>query len=170
MSDQQFVEAVRLARHGEQVEAKRLFVQILDQHPDHEQSWLWLGRILPDLAQRRYCLDRVLKINPENQQARDALGVLSVIEELTDIGTEQPVRHVATPATQRVRRIGDFLVDLGYVTREAVERVAIRQRLLREQGKEFSLGNLLLDASLITHEQLYAAVRGQEQEYQACFT
>jgi hypothetical protein len=182
MIEQQLAEAARLSRQGQDAEARRLLVQILEIEPNNEQAWLWLGRILPDLAQRRYCLERVLKLSPENAQAHEALEVLSVLEALsTDENPErQPVRPADTPTgalsaetlsrTASVRRIGDYLVELGYVRREVVERIATRQQALRQQGKEFSLGNLLLDASLISHEQLYAAVREQEMAYQACFT
>lgn len=182
MMEQQLAEAVRLSRQGQDAEARRLLVQILERQPNNEQAWLWLGRILPDLAQRRYCLERVLKLNPENAQAHEALEVLSVLEALrTDEKLEQPAeRPVGAPdgalspetvgRAASVRRIGDYLVELGYVRREVVERIATRQQALRQQGKEFSIGNLLLDASLISHEQLYAAVREQEMAYQACFT
>ena len=182
MMEQQLAEAVRLSRQGQNAEARRLLVQILEREPNNEKAWLWLGRILPDLAQRRYCLERVLKLDPDNVHAHEALEVLSVLEALN---TEEkpdrvPVRPSGAPTgalspetlsrTASVRRIGDYLVELGYVRREVVERIATRQQSLRQQGKEFSLGNLLLDASLISHEQLYAAVREQEMAYQACFT
>lgn len=182
MSEQQLAEAVRLSRHGHNVEARRVLVRILERQPDNEQAWLWLGRILPDLAQRRYCLQRVLKLNTESVQAREALEVLSVLEALsTDAQPDQaPIRPTGAPTgalspetlsrAASVRRIGDYLVELGYVRRELVERIATRQQVLRQQGKEFSLGNLLLDASLVSHEQLYAAVREQEKAYQECFT
>lgn len=185
MSEQQLAEAVRLSRQGQDAEARRLLVQILERQPSNEQAWLWLGRILPDIAQRRYCLERVLKLNPESSQAHEALEVLSVLEALsTDEKPERPPERPLAGATgatgalspdtlsraASVRRIGDYLVELGYVRREVVERIAARQQALRQQGKEFSLGNLLLDASLISHEQLYTAVREQEIAYQACFT
>ena len=168
MSDELLAEAIQLARRGNNDEARRLFVQILEARPNEESPWLWLGRILPTIEQRRYCLERVLKINPTNIEARNAIEVLGFLEALQPITASDGNGQRATSNAQ-VRRIGDYLVELGYVRREDVEGVATRQEALRAQGKEFSIGNLLLDYRLVTHEQLYAAVREQEQAYQACF-
>ena len=159
MSDQQISEAIQLARQGELNAARRIFVELLEQQPQHELAWLWLGRILPDKGQRHYCLERVLKINPRNQEAREALRVLNLNSE-----PHKPQAHAAKGL--QGRRLGDYLVDMGYVPREAVERVAAQQARLREQGKETTIGNILLEWHLITHEQLYVAVReqGEAQE------
>lgn len=41
-----------------------------------ELDWLWLYMQLTDLAQRRYCLERVLAINPSSAVARRELELL----------------------------------------------------------------------------------------------
>ncbi len=169
MNDDRLDEAITLARRGHYEDARRLFVQVLESQPNSEFAWLWLGRILPTVEQRRYCLERVLKINPTNNQARNALDVLGFLEALQPVSSNEVGQTQQASTATEVRRIGDYLVELGYVRREDVEGVATRQAALRAQGKEFTIGNLLLDYRYVTHEQLYAAVREQERAYQACF-
>ena len=42
-------------------------------NPRHEVAWLWLSGVVLGHEERRYCLERVLEINPEHTAARRAL-------------------------------------------------------------------------------------------------
>ena len=41
-----------------------------------EEGWLWLGRSLSDNEQRKYCYDKVLRLNPEHVEAQNELDRL----------------------------------------------------------------------------------------------
>lgn len=47
-----------------------LFVQALRDDSNQEMDWLWLYTQVSRTAERRYCLDRALAINPDSEMAR----------------------------------------------------------------------------------------------------
>ncbi len=64
------------ARAGDIETAVVLFVRLVKQDPSSEQGWLGLGFCFSDPSQRAYCFRRVLAINPDNPQAKQALELL----------------------------------------------------------------------------------------------
>jgi len=51
-----------------------MLAQAVCDAPDDARAWLWLSRCLDDEMQRRECLERVLRLEPDNQAARQALA------------------------------------------------------------------------------------------------
>ena len=45
--------------------------------PEHEQAWLWLSGAVTDESARKFCLERVLVINPSNTAAIRGLALLN---------------------------------------------------------------------------------------------
>ena len=68
--------ALTAARAGDLEEAATLFARLVKEEPSSEQGWLGLGFCFSDKTRREYCFQRVLAINPNNTQARQALGLL----------------------------------------------------------------------------------------------
>ena len=68
--------ALTAARAGDLEEAATLFARLVKEEPTSEQGWLGLGFCFSDNTRREYCFQRVLAINPNNTQARQALGLL----------------------------------------------------------------------------------------------
>ena len=66
-------EAIRIIQAGDKQTGQRLLVQILKNDPNNEVAWLWLSDTATSDKERRYCLDRVLAINPNNQPAQQGL-------------------------------------------------------------------------------------------------
>jgi hypothetical protein len=62
-------------RGGDRERARRLLAQAVRAEPRNEQAWLLLAGAVTDPEQRRSCLERVLRLNPEHQIARRALAV-----------------------------------------------------------------------------------------------
>ena len=69
-------EAVEKIRAGDRENGKRMLVEILRVDAQNEQAWLWLAIAFHDFAKRREALERVLRINPDNQQAKKLLSKL----------------------------------------------------------------------------------------------
>jgi HEAT repeat protein len=67
---------IAAARSGNRAEARMLLEGVTLQEPDNEEAFLWLSFVLdePNLALR--CLERVLEINPNNEQAKRGLAWL----------------------------------------------------------------------------------------------
>ncbi len=80
--------AITAARASDLEEAAVLFARLVKEEPSSEQGWLGLGFCFSDKEKREYCFRRVLAINPNNIQARQALELL-----------EKPV-SAALPATK----------------------------------------------------------------------
>ncbi len=53
--------------------ARQLLSQVVQRDPASEQGWLWLAGVVDDQERMRYCLKRVLTINPANVHALAAL-------------------------------------------------------------------------------------------------
>jgi hypothetical protein len=70
-------QAVAHIQAGELEKGKQLLAGILKRNPRDENAWLWLALSVTDTEQERYCFERVLKINPQNQHAIEGLRRLA---------------------------------------------------------------------------------------------
>jgi hypothetical protein len=68
--------ALHLSSAGRRQEAARLVEEILAARPGDERAWQVLSEIHPDPAQKVMALERVLELNPTNQEARQRLESL----------------------------------------------------------------------------------------------
>ena len=64
---------------GNLQQARLIFEAILQEDPRDEDAWLALGDVLTETEDKRICYENVLKINKENQAAREALRNLRPI-------------------------------------------------------------------------------------------
>lgn len=91
-------QAITSIKAGDQQTGRQLLAQILQAEPNNETAWLWMSAVV-DEDKRRYCIERVLRINPQNQSALRALGKLK--EMGTESTTVSPPSHAQpTPHTQ----------------------------------------------------------------------
>ncbi len=58
------------AKAGNREAARAYLTQVLRREPGKESAWLWLASVARSRREAIACLERVLKINPDNQQAR----------------------------------------------------------------------------------------------------
>lgn len=61
--------AVQLARDGKRVEAREIFLRIVEEDPHHELAWMWLAGLVDSLEDRIIACENVLTINPSNDKA-----------------------------------------------------------------------------------------------------
>lgn len=71
----QMREAVAAAKLGHKNLARKLLVSVVEQEPSHEEAWLWCAALAESEEEAQRCLTRVLDINPNNQQALNALAL-----------------------------------------------------------------------------------------------
>lgn len=69
--------AITAARTGDTATARRLLKRVLEDNPDNELALMWMASSVNSPAERRAYLQQVVRINPNNQRARDALAQLS---------------------------------------------------------------------------------------------
>lgn len=84
----QLQQAITHIKSGKKQKAQQLLQQILKNEPDNEQAWLWMSAAVPE-DKRRYCLEKALSINPNNQQTKQALAKLVKIE-ATSVASSSP--------------------------------------------------------------------------------
>lgn len=73
-------EAITAAKLGQLQLARRLLAELVERDPNNENAWLWIAALSEDKQQALAALDRVLEINPKNQQAMNALALARLQE------------------------------------------------------------------------------------------
>jgi|GEM_PF-894581 hypothetical protein len=69
-------QGIAMVQAGDRSRALELIEQAAQLEPYNEQAWLWLAGLSNDLDQRRFYLNQVLLINPQNQAALEGLDEL----------------------------------------------------------------------------------------------
>ncbi len=87
-----FQAGITAAKSGDLVRAAALFAQVVQADPRSELGWLWLGFCCTTPEQREYCFRRVLKLNPNNLEAK------SQLESLTGSPPKPPAWASTSPA------------------------------------------------------------------------
>jgi cytochrome c-type biogenesis protein CcmH/NrfG len=65
--------AITSARNGNEQAAKMMFNQVLSQDPNNERALMWMADMAKSKQERAQWLNRVLAVNPMNEQAQEAL-------------------------------------------------------------------------------------------------
>jgi tetratricopeptide (TPR) repeat protein len=73
-------QGIDLAKRGSIEQASILFAQVVKVDPKSELGWLWLGRCRIVLREKRDCFNKVLSINPNNEDAQRELTALDSLE------------------------------------------------------------------------------------------
>ncbi len=68
--------AIAAIRAGDKVSGRKLLLEIIRSEPSNELAWLWLSACVDNLEHKKYCLEKALEINPNNQNALKALDKL----------------------------------------------------------------------------------------------
>jgi Tol biopolymer transport system component len=79
---------IQAAKAGNKAEARRLLEQVLDKDDNNEAAWMWYASVAETPRKRQICLETVLEINPNNQQARQALEKLAPLSSTGSPGSQ----------------------------------------------------------------------------------
>src|SRR5215471_13610705 len=96
-----FSEAVLAVKLGQNQLARSLFQKILKQDARHEQAILWSAALSESPTEAIKLLERVLKINPSNQQALSTLSMLRLSRAASDADEGYVERVQGPPMTAR---------------------------------------------------------------------
>ena len=77
MTTEKLNTAIQLIQSGHRQSAVPVLREIIQENPADEHAWLWLYTCVDQVEQKKLCLQNVLKLNPANQQAREALAALT---------------------------------------------------------------------------------------------
>jgi hypothetical protein len=160
MQRQEFHDAVAAARRGDRDTARKLMRRVLLDDPTCVPAWVWMSGFVDDSTQQQECLERALKIDPNNQAAREGLNVLRLRVFLSTMPDVEQTQQMIEP-----QRIGDYLVDHGYITRNQLDSAVIEQRNRRNRGGEhIMVGDILVQLGLLTPRTLASALVTHQQE------
>ena len=70
--------AVEAIRANKKNDARALLDKILDLDDHNEQAWIWLSAVVETTEEKRTCLENVLTINPNSEQAKKGLKQLGI--------------------------------------------------------------------------------------------
>ncbi len=73
---QELQRAYAYLKSGDRKSASQILVSVLKTHPDSEQGWLMLSLAVDDPQRQIYALQQVLRVNPDNEKARERLSKL----------------------------------------------------------------------------------------------
>jgi tetratricopeptide (TPR) repeat protein len=71
-------QAITMLKMGDKKSAEEHLSSYLESNPGDESGWLWLATAMEDEEQRRYCLEKVVELNPDNQIAQRYLHRLNL--------------------------------------------------------------------------------------------
>ena len=74
MVENQLRRGIALAIAGKNAEAKNILGQVVQDDPGSATGWFWLARVVETEEQQRYCLEKTLRIDPQNEAARQVLA------------------------------------------------------------------------------------------------
>lgn len=66
-------DATSAIERGELTLGQELLLEIVSRDPGNSAAWLWLAQTYDDPAKRRECLEQVLALDPDNDEARELL-------------------------------------------------------------------------------------------------
>lgn len=91
--DELIQQAVTFGQTGNKPEAKKILAQVVMQEPKNTRAWYLLSQVVETKEQIEYCLNKVLEINPTNQQAIKRLNSIRATTSTTasTIENQQPL-------------------------------------------------------------------------------
>ncbi|MBN2302994.1 MAG: hypothetical protein JXQ72_00865 [Anaerolineae bacterium] len=70
-------QAAEAFRNGQRQEARGLLEQAIELDQRHEIAWLWMSAVAETPEDQKICLENVILLNPNNQQARQRLNAIN---------------------------------------------------------------------------------------------
>jgi endonuclease YncB( thermonuclease family) len=74
MTSRLVLEAIAAIKAGEKRRARKLLIQAVKHNSQDDDAWLVLAAVVPEKEQKIECLERALKINPQNEKAKQVLA------------------------------------------------------------------------------------------------
>lgn len=111
-------QAVAYIRAGDIEQGRQLLIAVLKQNPRDEMAWLWMTKCVSEPDQKRYCFNRVLKINPQNQHAITGLRRL-----------DNPAPPALSPDVSQIQQIESTKVAAANVPNERPREKSIPDRV-----------------------------------------
>jgi hypothetical protein len=168
-----YAQAQAAAGANDRATARQLLATVVWADPLHEAGWLLLSTVVDDVGKSIECLRHVLALNPANAKAQHWLALAEraqarqdeestasapVVDE-DDESSFEPLEA----ADQPVPRLGRYLLDYKFVTREQLANALAAQQSTDATGQHRRLGELLVEDAAVSADRLTFALREQQR-------
>jgi tetratricopeptide (TPR) repeat protein len=94
MADEKtFQEAIQAIKDGDHEKARELLTGLIKKDQNNPEYWLWLSTIVESPSERNFCLESVLKLDPDNKSALRGLMIAGARPATEEIKPVPPVRR-----------------------------------------------------------------------------
>lgn len=148
-ADERLKAGIEAARQGDRANAQKLLRQVVTSNPNNEVAWMWLASVAESLQERRSCLERALRINPNNTRAQEALRQLDAVSPRPSRAASAPAARVPRRALDEPRRMNPAYVVVGVLVVLAVIGAVVIGGLLGEQPQQLNRATLAVFDALV---------------------
>jgi DNA-binding response OmpR family regulator len=169
------LKASRAAQSNDSARAHELYSQALQLDPRNEIALKWLAYHTMDPHEGCRYLERLIEVQPGNVKAQklleagrrrieelDRKSFSSIMSILNTPTPQLPETPVTEPGAPRRRKLGELLVEKGFISRDNIETAANLQEIFRRSGEPKKLGEILTEYGYLTEEQLQRVLKEQE--------
>ena len=142
--EDQLRKGIALAKGGRKSEARQVLAQVVKNDPRSATGWLWLAGVVETKNQQRYCLEKAVRLNPQDEVARQALARIKAEEAKpvpqVPISSQYFVGHPLAPenAGELEKVLAGVFGSLGYAACDADESIEGQSLLLSVCQRIFS--------------------------------
>ncbi len=98
-------EAISAIRQGQRIRARDLLTRLLRADQSNPEYWLWMSAVTDTQREQVYCLQSVLRLDPDNQAAKDGLILLGALSPGSTVQPVAPVQRKWDVEVQEVREL-----------------------------------------------------------------
>jgi tetratricopeptide (TPR) repeat protein len=91
--DELVQQGIAAKKAGKRDEARKYFIAAIKQNRDNEYAWQFMYNVANDDKERLSCLQQILRINPQNERAKDLLDQLKNSEPSLQTSTDVPLTN-----------------------------------------------------------------------------
>jgi hypothetical protein len=102
--DELLQQGVTALQAGKREEARQLLVAAVKQNKNDERAWGWLYQVANNDAERKTCLQQILRINPQNTQVK------ALLDQMTAPPPMPPAQEQQTPAQPPITKTAQEVV------------------------------------------------------------
>ncbi len=112
MSDELITQGIAMVQAGDKKQARQLLGEAIRKYPDDERSWGWFYNVAENDTERLRCIKEVLRINPNNERAKQLLEKLrGSVQSSTEAG--KSTREMAN--TRRKSAVWIALIGISVI-------------------------------------------------------
>jgi len=103
MADDYLAQGIAAVKTGQVQEASILLKQAIEQNPNDERGWGWLYNVSSNDGERLTCINEILRINPNNEKARQHF--LEISTRIEKMYSDNGLKVSETVATDQTRLV-----------------------------------------------------------------